>query len=428
MDFELINNLLAEAKASIDEFQTNGVEDTRIEAHEKVVQLARALEKPRDAILKLSFSPTVFMAVKVAHDMSVFPILNKSAVPVSVEELAAAKPADPLLVERIMRLLVANGFAEEPEPCKYLPTPLSEEMTQRTSIGVVESLFLEFLPSIQKTPEYLQSTGYRNPEDPMYAPLQYANNIKKDGFAWLCKDPAALSRFNSFMEGQRANRAFWGDWFPVRDVILNAPTLSADRPLLVDIGGGRGHDLLEFKTRFPDAQGKLVLEDLPSVIDEVRQANDLEGAGIETVKYDFFADVQPVHGARVYYFKYVLHDWSDEKAHIIFDHLKKAMVPGYSKVLIEEYILPDRNARAVNGMTDMAVMVFCAGLERTRQRWLNLLESVGLRVNKFWTRGGDALGIIEAEVPEDPNQRKNIEIQLAKPAGTQGRDSEAVLE
>lgn len=38
------------------------------------------------------------MAVKVAHDMSLFPVLNKSAVPVSVEELAAAKPADPLLV------------------------------------------------------------------------------------------------------------------------------------------------------------------------------------------------------------------------------------------------------------------------------------------------------------------------------------------
>lgn len=130
----------------------------------------------------------------------------------------------------------------------------------------------------------------------MYAPLQYTNNIKEDGFSWLCKDTAALSRFNSFMEGQRANRPFWGDWFPVRDVILNAPGLNSDRPLLVDIGGGRGHDLLDFKARFPDAQGKLVLEDLPSVIDEVRQANDLEKAGIETVKYDFFGEIQPVHG------------------------------------------------------------------------------------------------------------------------------------
>lgn len=56
MDFAQINSLLSEVKASIDKFQSNGVDDTRIEALEKVLQLARALEQPRDAILKLSFS------------------------------------------------------------------------------------------------------------------------------------------------------------------------------------------------------------------------------------------------------------------------------------------------------------------------------------------------------------------------------------
>jgi hypothetical protein len=39
-----------------------------------------------------------------------------------------------------MRVLVANGFVEEPAPSEYLPTALCKEMTQRTSIGVVESL------------------------------------------------------------------------------------------------------------------------------------------------------------------------------------------------------------------------------------------------------------------------------------------------
>lgn len=74
------------------------------------------------------------------------------------------------------------------------------------------------------------------------------------------------------------------------------------------------------------------------------------------------------------------------------------MEPGHSKILMEEYILPDQNARSLETMTDIAVMVFCSGLERTRQRWANLLESVGLKVNKFWTREGDGQGIIEAEL------------------------------
>lgn len=42
--------------------------------------------------------------------------------------------------ERVMRLLVANGFAEETAPCTYLPTAVSNEMTRRAAIGVLESL------------------------------------------------------------------------------------------------------------------------------------------------------------------------------------------------------------------------------------------------------------------------------------------------
>jgi hypothetical protein len=38
------------------------------------------------------------MAVKTAHDMNVFPVLAQATLPVPLAELAAAKPADPLLV------------------------------------------------------------------------------------------------------------------------------------------------------------------------------------------------------------------------------------------------------------------------------------------------------------------------------------------
>lgn len=50
---------------------------------------------------------------------------------------------------------------------------------------------------------------------------------------------------------------------------------------------------------------------------------------------------------------------------------------------MEEYILPDQNASLLPCATDMAVMVFCSGLDRTRQHWM---------------RQGDGLGIIEAEL------------------------------
>lgn len=113
---------------------------------------------------------------------------------------------------------------------------------------------------------------------------------------WLCQNPEALARFNNFMEGQRADRPHWADWFPVQDRVLADADSNPDRALIVDIGGGRGHDLLGFKKRFPNAPGKLVLEDLPVVIDEVRRAQDLDGANIVPVKYNFFTEQQPVKG------------------------------------------------------------------------------------------------------------------------------------
>jgi hypothetical protein len=56
MDFQLAQRLLAETEASLRAFQSSGSEISRMDAHEKAVQLSRTLERPRDAILKLSFS------------------------------------------------------------------------------------------------------------------------------------------------------------------------------------------------------------------------------------------------------------------------------------------------------------------------------------------------------------------------------------
>ncbi|OQE17284.1 hypothetical protein PENSTE_c021G06470 [Penicillium steckii] len=399
MDTLQIRSLLEQTKVALDDFESTKAETSRIKAHEQTLKLARALERPRDAILKLAYTPAIVMAAKVALDMKVFPVLADADSPVPLAKLAAAKPADPLLVERILRVLVANDIIEEPSPCEYLPTALSKELTKRPSIGVLESLFCEFLPSFQKTPEFLESTNYRNPDDPLVAPLQYTNNLGKlNGFTWLCQNHDALTRFNSFMEGQRADRLHWCDWFPVRERILDHPELSPETPLIVDIGAGRGHDLIGFRERLPDVPGKLILEDLPTVIDEVRDAQDLLAAKVDTQVFDFFNEVQPIHGARVYYFKNVLHDWSDERATTIFNNLKPAMKRGFSKIIMEEYILPDQNASSLPCATDMAVMVFCSGLERTRQRWENLLTANGLRSIKYWTRHGEGLGIVEAEL------------------------------
>jgi hypothetical protein len=83
---------------------------------------------------------------------------------------------------------------------------------------------------------------------------------------------------------------------------------------------------------------------------------------------------------------------------IVFNNLKPAIKPGFSKIIAEEYILPNKNARSLPYMIDIAVIGFCSGLGRTQQHWTDLMISVSLRVIKFWVREGDRLGIIEAKL------------------------------
>lgn len=103
-------------------------------------------------------------------------------------------------------------------------------------------------------------------------------------------------------------------------------------------------------------------------------------------------------GARVYYMKWVLHDWSDEKCGVILNHIAAAMKKGYSKLLIEEFILPNTDVQLLPILFDMMVMVAGPGMERTRSQWTTLLKASGLEVKKFWIPNGDASGIIEAEL------------------------------
>ena len=76
------------------------------------------------------------------------------------------------------------------------------------------------------------------------------------------------------------------------------------------------------------------------------------------------------------------------------------MKPGYSKVLIFEYILPDVGAALFPSLLDINMLALLNGMERTETQWDNLLASVGLEVVKFWYNDGDRdqEGLIEARL------------------------------
>lgn len=140
-----------------------------------------------------------------------------------------------------------------------------------------------------KLPEYFEKNGYKNPDDQNSGPVQYAHNIPGQSlWPYIAARPKLLNAAHAFFEGDRGSRPVWVDWFPVQEKLLSdtSKPVHDGSILYVDVAGGRGHDLLDFKRRFSEHLGKYVLMDLPHVIND----KTLDLPGVEKRSFNFFQD------------------------------------------------------------------------------------------------------------------------------------------
>lgn len=77
-----------------------------------------------------------------------------------------------------------------------------------------------------------------------------------------------------------------------------------------------------------------------------------------------------------------------------------AMDKDYSRILINEMVLPDVGASMFAAGMDVSMMTLLTGMERTKTQWHDLLDSIGLKINGIWTlvEGGES--VIEAAMKE----------------------------
>lgn len=171
------------------------------------------------------------------------------------------------------------------------------------------------------------------------------------------------------------------------DEIRQAPTTainglpaSEGPTLIVDIGGGVGHELLEFRRRFPQSTypGRAILQDLPDTLLQLDMAA-LEAAGIEFMAHDFFTP-QPVVGAQFYYMASIIHDWSDADAVRIFDNVRPAMKIDHSSILVVDLVVPDERVPWWHAMLDITMLANVCGKERNQKELARVVEGCGLRV------------------------------------------------
>lgn len=269
------------------------------------------------------------------------------------------------------------------------------------------------MPTLAKLPEYLRLHGYKNPKDYSRSPMQWA--VGESQFEWLARDQNKQALFDSYMSSRRQGKPSWFETYPVQD-LLDSAIQHEDAVTIVDVGGNHGHDLRKFNEMYPTAPGRLVLQDLPSVI---KSAPRLEG--IESMAYSFY-DPQPIKGeiswnlqnnslcgnqltsfigARAYTFRAIFHDWPDHICHKILMNTASAMTPAYSKLIIVDFVLPDTNVPLFQASLDIQMMSIGAGVERSETQWRELLHSAGFEVVRICRKNPGMEAVIEA-IPMSP--------------------------
>lgn len=145
-------------------------------------------------------------------------------------------------------------------------------------------------------PSLLKRTNYRNPSNGSECGFQLGYDTQDHFFDFLKTHPTTAKQFNNHMSAYHQGRPSWMDvgFYDVPQLI--STDVDDDGVLLVDIGGSVGHDLSEFRRKWPEARGRLILQDLPEVLDQARTMS--LDKSIEIMDHDFFTE-EPIKGKMV---------------------------------------------------------------------------------------------------------------------------------
>ena len=146
-------------------------------------------------------------------------------------------------------------------------------------------------------PAYFRKHGYKEPKLGNNNPHAFAWGHEDKGF-WeiISMDSRRVKAFNQSMNTQDEVLPVTG-MYDFSWIAAHAGAGPADRPLIVDVGGGKGQALKRIMAAYPSIPAsRLVLQDRRDVIEEVEKLNEPELRGVTKMAHNFFEE-QPVNGS-----------------------------------------------------------------------------------------------------------------------------------
>ncbi|KAI1086710.1 S-adenosyl-L-methionine-dependent methyltransferase [Rostrohypoxylon terebratum] len=341
-------------------------------------KLSWALEAPGDTVHRVIFSPFQLPLATVGIETRIFETLSELDRTVTNAELAKKTNVDPAMLKRLLRYYQAFGFVSQPSDDGYSANNVTRAMSTLGARAAFPIHVQKFVHIWNVLPEFLRQAGYSNDADINNCPLNLLYGKNETFYSWLGKDLPQRERFTVWTQCFRYNLPTVFDAFDFKEEIAQGAEDST--VLFVDVAGASGHQCVALKQKYPELPGRVIVQDRPEVIQQVKE-NPLPGFdGMEAECHDIFKP-QPVKGARAYYLRNILHNWPDDKCVEILQNIKVSMTKD-SKILIDDMVLPERGAHWRATQFDFIMYSYFGAMERTYAQWEALLDKAGLKISK----------------------------------------------
>ncbi|KAK3988728.1 S-adenosyl-L-methionine-dependent methyltransferase [Cladorrhinum sp. PSN332] len=402
---ELVRQLTDLAKNYDDTPDLNGY-ISRTTIIGKAKELQRALMSPDQTPNYHGLEMAELVAIRTFIKLKILNAIPKTG-SISLQDLSDITGAQDSLIERMARILVQTGFLSQPAPTalSYAHTKfsLSYLLDTPNSPGYLFlAMYDQWFKHMHNFDDYLEARNQLScamePDDPLRNPFTFY--YKKDGTPiWqiIASNPEKLEEFQKGMSGIDVAIPVTGHFD--FDLLGNSVEENEGEVVeLVDVGGGNGSVLKQILDRHKRLSGRnVVLQEQKDVVEMAKGVGRVLEEEVRIEVHDFLTE-QPVKGAKAYFMRMILHDYSDHVSIEILKNLVPAMSPE-SRVLVCEMVLPQRvdETTFAAAVLDQAVMAM-GGKERTEQGFRKVFEAAGLELVKVWRAPGVPGGCVEGRL------------------------------
>ncbi|KAM0474289.1 hypothetical protein ACHAPX_007623 [Trichoderma viride] len=354
------------------------------ESRQKIVfatnELANLVRGPRESVRFGAWSYLDSLSLQLINSYQLAKLVPLNA-PISLKELQSKTTLEPIFLARTLRYAMTNYMFYEPSPGYIAHTANSRVLAQDSSLQAwvgfnSDSCF----PAAAKVPDALK--GHPEAVEPTHAGFNYAFDTvgKEPMYATLAKKPIESDRFAramvSFTHGEGYEVSHLVDNYDFSDVDARGGTF-------VDIGGSHGFVSEALAKRWKNIN--FVVQDRQEVVDSAPKLVSEDSSVAERLSFqvhDFFKE-QPAKGADVYYFRWILHNYSTPYAVKILKSLIPALKPG-SRIVINDYCIREPGSETLWDdkllrSLDMIMGLLFNSQERDEQEFRDLFKAADPR-------------------------------------------------